>query len=437
MTKEVTTRSAASSLRRHLLIGVVVLACLLVGFGGWAAWASIHGAVIASATVVVESNAKKVQHAEGGIVAELKVREGDRVTSGQLLVKLDETDTQANLAIIDAQLNELFARQARLEAERDVADEISFPSDLVARRDEPKIGKILRGQEKLFAARRTAARGEKEQLRQRISQIEDEIEGLKAQRVSKQKQISLIGDELEGLRDLQRQGLVPLPRVRALEREQARLEGEWGELVANIARAGGRIGETKLRIIQIDQDALKEILAELRDAQGKIAELQERRVAAQTRLARTEVRSPRSGFVHQLNVHTVGGVIQAGEPVMVIIPERDVLVLEALVEPQYIDQVGVGQTASIRLSAFDQRTTPELDGEVIRVSADLMQDKVSGEPHYAVRIRLAPSQLERLGEKALKPGMPAEAFIQTEARTAISYLFKPLTDQITKAFRER
>ena len=437
MTKEATTQSSANSLRRHLLIGIVVLACLLVGFGGWAASASIQGAVIASATVVVETNSKKVQHAEGGIVAELKVREGDRVSSGQLLVKLDETDTQANLAIIDAQLNELLARQARLEAERDTVDVISFPAELVARRHEPKIGRILQGQEKLFAARRTATLGEKEQLGQRISQIEDEIEGLKAQRVSKVKQISLIGDELEGLRDLQKQGLVPLPRVRALEREQARLEGEWGELVANIARAGGRVGETRLRIIQIDQDALKEILSELRDAQGKIAELQERRVAAETRLGRTEIRSPKSGFVHQLNVHTVGGVIQAGEPVMVIIPERDVLVLEAMVEPQYIDQVGVGQTASIRLSAFDQRTTPELNGEVIRVSADLMQDKATGAPYYTVRIKLAPSELERLGEKTLKPGMPAEAFIQTESRSAISYLLKPLTDQVMKAFRER
>ena len=437
MTKEATTRSAASSLRRHLLIGVVVLACLLVGFGGWAAWASIHGAVIASATVVVETNAKKVQHAEGGIVAELKVREGDRVISGQLLVKLDETDTQANLAIIDAQLHELLARQARLEAERDTADAISFPAELIARRHEPKIGKILQGQEKLFAARRTATLGEKEQLGQRIAQVEDEIEGLKAQQESKDKQISLIGGELDGLRDLQKKGLVQKPRVLALERERARLEGERGELVANIARAGGRIGETKLRIIQIDQNTLKESLSELRDSQGKIAELQERRVAAESRLKRTEIRSPRSGFVHQLNVHTVGGVIQAGEPIMVIIPERDALVLEAMVEPRYIDQVGVGQTASIRLSAFDQRTTPELAGEVIRVSADLMQDRATGAPYYTVRIKLAPSELERLGEKTLKPGMPAEAFIQTGARTAMSYLLKPLSDQIMRVFRER
>lgn len=429
--------SEAPSYRGYLWFGTVLVFVLVGCVGGWAAWASIHGAVIAPATVVVETNAKKVQHAEGGIVSELLVKEGDRVQSGQLLVKLDETDTQANLAIINAQLHELLARQARLLAERDAGAGITFPPDLAARRDEAKIRAILDGQDKLFAARRKAVHGEKEQLEQRISQIEDEIEGLKAQRAAKQKQISLIGRELEGLRDLQDKGLVQLPRVLALEREQARLEGEYGQLTSDIARAGGRIGEAKLRIIQIDQDVLKEILSDLRDAQGKIAELLERRVAAETRLRRTEVRSPKSGFVHQLDVHTVGGVIRAGEPVMVIIPERDALVLEALVEPQYIDQVGVGQTASVRLSAFDQRTTPELTGEVIRVSADLMQDKATGAPYYAVRIGLAPSELERLRGKSLKPGMPAEAFIQTEARTAISYLFKPLTDQIMKAFRER
>jgi len=430
------SNSVSPSYGGYLWFGMATVFLLVVCIGGWAAWASINGAVIAPATVVVETNAKKVQHAEGGIVAELLVREGDHVQAGQLLIRLDETDTRSSLAVIDAQLHELWAAQARLEAERDEAAALKFTAELMTQGTNPEIQKILSGQTKLFVARQKAVLGQKDQLYQRIAQLDDEIAGLEAQKASKQKQISLISQELDGLVDLKKQGLVQINRVLALEREGARLEGELGQLVADVARARGRIGETKLRVIQIDQDAIKEVLTDLRDNQGRIAELIERRIAAKAHLARTEIRSPRSGYVHQLALHTIGGVIQAGEAVMEIIPERDVLVLEALVEPQDIDQVEVAQIAVVRFSAFDQRNTPELNGEVARVSADLVRDGAAGTSYYSVRIKLGPDEIAKLGDKPLKPGMPAEAFIQTGARTAISYLLKPLTDQIVRAFRE-
>ncbi len=430
-------KSTASEIRTYYILGLFLISFLIFGLGGWAAWASINGAVIAQATVVVESNIKKVQHAEGGIVSEIDVKDGAYVKAGQLLVRLDETETRANLSIVNAQLNELQARQARLEAERDQAQEVQFPQELSDQNSDPDIRKILIGQRNLFQARRETNKGKREQLKQRVSQLEDEIKGLRAQQKSKEKQVKLIGQELSALKILREKDLVPINRVLALEREAARLDGERGEHIAAIARARGQIGETNLRIIQIDQDTQTEVLTELRDAQTKIAELLERRIAAHEKLKRTEIRAPKSGIVHQLNVHTIGGVITASEPIMLIVPKRDKLILEAQVAPQSIDQIKVAQKAVVRFSAFDQRTTPELNGEVAHVSADLTRPTTDAPPYYVVRIKLPQQELKRFGKRKLKPGMPAEVFIQTGARTALSYLLKPLTDQIMRTFRER
>ncbi len=425
------------SLFTYQLVGAVLVILLVFGLGGWAAWASINGAVIASATVVVESNAKKVQHVEGGIISEIHVETGDHVTAGDLLVRLDQTEPKAELSILNARLNELHASHARLKTERDGLDDIDFGAELNERAHDAEVQNILDGQRRLFLARAKDRRSKKEQLSQRILQLNEEITGLKAQQVAKEEQIELIGGEVEGLRVLREKKLVPKTRLLALQRERARLDGERGQLVAQIARAKGRIAETELVIIEVDQEARTEVLTELREVEANLVEYLARRSAARTRLDRTDIFAPQTGIVHEKTVHTIGGVVTASEPLMLIVPERDELVLEAQVSPSDIDQVKRGQDAVVRFASFDRRTTPELNGTVTRVGADLTQLSPDIPPYYIVRITLLKDELDRLDGKALKPGMPAEVFIQTGARTALSYLLKPLTDQIAYTFRER
>ncbi len=428
--------STVGSLRKFQVFGLVVLLLLTGGMGGWAAYASVAGAVVASAQVVVESNSKKVQHLEGGIVADIKVRNGDLVKAGDVILRLDDTETRAGLGIINAQLHELLARLARLEAERDQADDLTFAKDLLAQESDPEISKIMLGQKKLFESRRDAKASKKNQLSQRVEQLGEEIRGLEAQRTAKEEQARLIKLELADLNKLLEKKLVPISRVLALQREAAKLEGERGQLIADAARAKGRIGETKLAILQVDQDARTEVLTELRDGQAKVAELLERRLAAQSRLKRVELTAPRGGYVHDLQVHTVGGVIAAGEQVMMIVPEKDSLMVRAKVNPQDIDNVKIGQETVVRFPSFNARVTPELRATVEGVSADLTSENPQEPPYYAVRVRLNEGEIDKLGDQQLKPGMPAEAFIQTPERTVLSYLLRPFTDQIMRAFRE-
>ncbi|NNF79346.1 MAG: HlyD family type I secretion periplasmic adaptor subunit [Rhizobiales bacterium] len=428
--------STTGSLRKFQVFGLVVLLLLTGGMGGWAAYASIAGAVVASAQVVVESNSKKVQHLEGGIVSHINVRNGDLVKAGDVILRLDDTETRAGLGIINAQLNELLARLARLEAERDLADGLIFSEDLLEQKSDPKIARIMSGQEKLFSSRREAKASKKSQLSQRVEQLEEEIRGLEAQRVSKEEQARLIKLELADLNKLLEKKLVPVSRVLALQREAARLEGERGQLIADAARAKGRIGETKLAILQVDQDARTEVLTELRQGQAKVSELLERRLAARSRLKRVELTAPRGGYVHDLQVHTVGGVISAGEQVMMIVPEKDSLLVRAKVNPQDIDNIKIGQETVVRFPSFNARVTPELRATVEGVSADLTSENPQEPPYYAVRVRLNEGEIAKLGDQRLKPGMPAEAFIQTPERTVLSYLLRPFTDQIMRAFSE-
>lgn len=424
------------ALRRYQLFGYVLLVLLVAGFGGWAAFASISGAVIAPGQVAVESSSNTVQHLEGGIVAEILVTEGDMVGAGDPLIRLDATETRARLGILRSRIDELLAKQARLDAERDGVAEIEFPVELGYRSQEPVIAKIMTGQSRLFAARRSTSAGQRDQLKEKIAQFDEEIIGLEAQQKAKERQASLILSELADLEGLRAQGLVPVSRVLSLQREAARLEGERGQLVAQIARIKGQITETKLQVIQIDQEVRTQVLDELRDVQTQLSELVEKRVAAEAQLHRITIVSPQSGYIHQLNVHTVGGVISPGQDLMNIVPQGERLVVEASVEPRDIDQVNVGQAAVARFSAFDQRSTPEIKGVVTRVAADLAQDKVTGRQFYTIRVEFDESERARLGENVLVPGMPAEVFIATGARTPMNYLFKPFTDQIERAFRE-
>jgi len=429
--------NARRSIRIHLFIAIVVALLLVGGIGGWAATSEFAGAVIAQGQLVVDSSVKKVQHPTGGVVAELRVRDGDIVKEGEIVIKLDDTQTRANLQIVTKGLDELSARKAREEAEIDGMESVTFPSDLMARQGDPDVDRILVGETRLFEIRRKTREGLKGQLNERIAQSQEEITGLIAQVDSKDKQIEWIKKELEGVRELWAKQLVQFNRVTALEREQARLEGERGQLVASIAQSKGKISETRIQILQIEQDMRTEDGKDLAEIRGKNAELVEKKVAAEDQLKRVDIRAPQDGMVHQLDVHTVGGVVSQGQQIMLIVPAADKLIVEAKVQPQDIDQVRVGQPAVLRFTSFNMRTTPELNGEVQVVSADTTQDQRSGASYYTVRIAVSPQEIARLGEVKLVPGMPVEVFIQTNVRTVVSYFMRPFHDQIAKVFREK
>jgi HlyD family secretion protein len=425
-----------TSLRRFQLLGFASIFVMFGVVGGWSVLTELNGAVIAPATIMVESFSKKVQHKEGGIVGEIRVKDGDRVEVGQPLVILDNTETKAELAIIGGLLDEALTKRARLEAQRDKATEITFPPEIAARASEADLAAIMAGQTKLFAARLSAINGKKEQLSQQIDQLTEQIGGLDSQKISKDRQLDLINGELKDLKDLQSKGLVPVSRVMAMDRETASLDGQRGELVANKASAEAHIAEVKLQILQVDEEDQSQTLTELRDIEGKVAEYKERKLAAASRLERMVIKAPITGSIYQLAVHTIGGVISPGEPIMLIVPEADDLVLQAQVKPQDIDQVQAGQFAHVKFPAFNSRITPDISAEVTQVSADTSRTDQNSPPVYIVRLTISAAELAKLGSNKLKPGMPAEAFIQTRAQTPLSYFLKPLTDQFAHALRE-
>jgi len=428
---------ARQSIRHHLMFGLTVVLVLAGGLGGWAATAKISGALIAPGSVVVDSNVKKVQHPTGGVVGEVRVHDGDIVKAGDVLVRLDDTVPRASLAIVKKGLNGAYARAARLEAEQQNKDSIQFPPVLTDAADDPDVKEMMRNETKLFDVRNAARVGQKAQLRQRIDQLQEELAGLSAQEAAKGKEIDLIQGELSGVRELYEKKLVPLSRVTQLERDAARLDGDRGQLVAAAAQTKGKITETELQIIQIDKDRETDVSKDLRETNDKIGELVERKVTAEDQLRRIDIRAPQDGTVLQLNVHTVGGVITAGDTIMLIVPQTDNLSVEAHVNPQDIDQVQVGQRALLRFTAFNQRTTPELNGVVSLVSPDTTTDQRTGQSYYTIRVAMPPEEIARLGDVRLIPGMPAECFVQTGDRTMMSYLVKPLQDQLMRAFREK
>ena len=430
--------TARGSIRRHLALAIGLSVLLVFGVGGWASLTNIAGAVIAPGQLVVESDIKKVQHPTGGVVGQLLVREGARVKAGDVLIRLDETQTRANLDIVRKALDELSARRARDEAERDASKVITFPADLLARKDDdPSVAHIIDGETRLFVSRLAGREGQKAQLRERVQQLQQEIKGLTDQTAAKEREIVLINDELKGVRELFAKNLVPYARVTALSRDAARVEGERGQLIASTASARGKIAETELQIFQIDQDMRTEVGKDLAEIRGKWSELVEKRVAAEDQLRRIDMRAPQDGFVHQMTVHTIGGLVTPSEPAMLIVPAADQLLVEVRIAPQDIDNVRVGQRAVLRFPAFNTRTTPEIDGEVSRVSADVSTDVKTGATFYTARIRIDPEQKKLLGNLRMVPGMPVESYMQIGDRSVLSYLLKPMSDQIAKAWRER
>jgi HlyD family secretion protein len=429
--------AAISSVTNYMVGGIIIVFLMVFGIGGWAATTEIAGAVIAPGTVVVESAVKKVQHPNGGVVGEIFIKEGSKVHSGDLLLKLDETLTRANLQMVTKQLDALLMREARLEAERDDLQQVALPAAYESRKNEPEIEKIFSGERSLFVTRRDSRIGQKAQLKERIDQLQEEIAGITGQITAKTTEIELIGQEIKAAETLEAKQLTTTEKMTRLRRDAARLRGEFGELRSAAAQSKGKIAEVELQILRIDQDAKTEVVKELRETQSKIAEYNERRIAAEDQLRRVEIRAPQSGIVHQLAVHTVGGVVNQGEPIMLIVPENDRLMVDTRISPQSIDQVRPGQSALLRFSAFNLRTTPEIIGKVNRVAADLSRDEKTGETYFLTRVELSEAELAKLGDKKLVPGMPADVQIRTDDRTVLSYLLKPIEDQVSKAFRER
>ncbi len=430
------TKSGKRSFDRYLTYGLIGVLALVGGGGGWALTTEIAGAVIAAGSIVVESNPKTLQHLDGGIVEEIMVQNGDLVNSNDIVLRLNPTDSKADRNVANNRLYASMAQVARLQAERDVRSTIKWPEAIKARADDPAIKSIMRGQEKLFNARRTARFGQTDQLRNRITQTEAEIRGVRDLRAQTMSELSSVEQELSNLQSLAASGYVSGSRVMAAERQQAGLRGRIATYDADIARLTSSISEIEIQISQVRRDSNAEILTELRENESTIADLQTQLTSLDDRVQRIEIKAPVTGIVHDMTVTTTGGVVMPGEPIMQIIPKDDRLIIEAMVAPQDIDQVYKTQTASVILSAFDQNKTPRLTGTVAEVSANTLLDEASGLPYYSTRVEISAEELARLDGLVLVPGMPAEVFINTGNRTVISYLTKPITDTMRRSFRE-
>ena len=422
----------SSAIRRNLLAAAVL------GIATAAALAlSVHtpleGAVVASGTVVVEGSVKKIQHPTGGVVGEIRVAEGATVALGELLVRLDDTVTRANLGIVLNALTTDRARLARLEALRDGRKDPVFPQDLA---EDPSIRGVLEAEARLARLLLTSHADRKRELLERVEQSRQEIKGLEEEQKSFSGQLEVIKRDLEDLTPLYERGYLQRPRITALQRELFRYQGSRGEGLAKIAQSQAKITETELQLAQIEHDFTAGIVKELRETETKIAELRERKITAEDQLRRIDIRAPLSGIVHQLAVHTIGGVVSPSDVLMLIVPSSDQLVVEVQIRPFDIDQLSVGQATRVRFSAFDW-ATDELQGALVRIAADLSQDPQSRLSYYSAAVRVPESELARLNGLKLLPGMPAEVFIKTGQRTIASYLLKPLLDQMKRALRER
>jgi membrane fusion protein, type I secretion system len=420
----------------ELRTGLRVLLVAVGLGGGWLTLMPLAGAVVVPGNLVVQSDVKAIQHPTGGIVAEIKVDNGKHVAAGDLLVRLDSTQAKAALQSVSKQLDEQRAKIARLTAERDGLDQPEYPAELTSRINDDNVRALVASENSLFKARANTRQSQKDLLQGRVSQFSDEIAGMQAQSDSKTKQIELINGELQGVQDLYDKRLVPLTRLTTLQREAARIDGERGQMVSSIAETKSKIGEAQLQIVKTDQDFRTEVVKDLGEAQAKEGELVEKGIAARDQLQRIEIRAPTSGTIHQLSVHTIGGVIKSGETIMEIVPDSDELQVEAHVQPKDIDHVHMGQDAFVRFSAFNQRTTPQLTGQVSFVSPDTTTDQHTNSSFYTMRIVLSEEERHRLGNAQLMPGMQAEVFVQTGKRTMMSYLMKPITDQLRRAFVE-
>lgn len=428
----------AWSVRQPLIVGLIGLALLLGGFGTWAVVVQISGAIIASGRIEVDQNRQVVQHPDGGVVEKILIAEGDRVTAGQILLVLDSTALRSELAIVESQLFEVMARRARFEAERD-GREIIAPAPLLAdaMAANADVANLVSGQQSLLAARSTSIAQEIDQLGKQTGQISDQIDGIRAQQVSLQEQLALIRQELADQQSLLDRGLAQASRVLSLQREDARMRGMLGELESNDAQARRRISEIDIQILRLQSQRREEAITQLRDIQSTELELGERRRALLERLQRLDITAPVAGVIYDMSVFAPRSVIRPAEPVLFVIPQDRPLVISAEVDAVHIDRLRVGQDVTLRFSALDQQTTPELTGQVKLISADAFVGENARPPYYRAEISLNAGEQDRLPDgTTLLPGMPVEAFIRTGDRRPIAFLTKPLTDYFAKAFRE-
>jgi HlyD family secretion protein/epimerase transport system membrane fusion protein len=418
-------------------VGFVTIIGAFGGFGVWASLAPLDSAVVAPASLVVESNRRQIQHAEGGIVREILVSDGTTVRQGDVLIRLDGTRPQATLAIVRAQMDAALVLQARLRAESAQAAEVVFPAEVVARRDQPAVRDLVNGQLNIFAARRAAIDGQLSILRQRVAQLEQQQGGLRVQGSARDRQISLINEELRGTRELADKGHAPKTRVLALEREVARLEGERGEHTSAISRINEAIGEARLQMLQIQRAFHEDITTALQDVHTKLLEYEGQRSASQDVVDRLEIRAPSDGVIVGLAVHTIGSIIPPGRTVMEIVPDSDRLTIEAQISIQEITHVIAGQSAMVHFVGLHQRTLPTLTGTVLQVSADRLTDERTGAPYFKARIEPDAESLAKIADQRLVPGMSADVVINTGERTALRYFLDPFIDLSRYAMRER
>ena len=429
--------AATGDARGPIWVGLAIVALFFGGLGTWAALAPLAGAIVAEGVVKVEANRQAVQHLDGGMVRQIFVKEGELVKEGQVLIRLDESAAKANVDVLASQLDALRTLEARLIAERDGHDHITFPVELSARQYEPQTAGMLTGQINLFEARRRAFEGQRQLQQQKIAQLNEQITGYGAQVKSQQRQMALIEEEAKGTRELWQKGWAPKTKVLALDRTTASLDGQRGELVANIARSKQQIGEAELQILQLTKDRLSEVADQLRDAQTKLLDVEPKLRAAIDTLGHLDLKAPRAGYVVGLTAFTVGGVIAKGDHVLDIVPLESPLVVEGQVKPEDIEGLQPGLPAEVHLSAYKQRNVPKIRGTVTKVSADRLTDQKTGAPYYQIQVALDQDELQAHPSVQLQPGMPAEISVPTKERTALDYLMAPLTAGFNRALRER
>jgi HlyD family secretion protein len=424
------------AVRPLVLTGYLTLFLLVFGIGAWGAVSRISGAVVGAGALEVQGNRQVVQHPTGGVIKTIHARDGDQVTAGEVLIELDGEDLNPELDTVEGQWFEMLARKSRLHAERDGLEAITFDPELTSRLASPEIRTLVAAQEQQFTARRKSQHEEESQLLEQQTQIGNQNVGLAALQAATRSQIALLSREIEGQMKLLDQGLTEVTRVLTPQRELARLKGTEGQVEANIAENKGKIAEIEIQRVRLVSEAREDAIAELRELEFQEIETREKRRQILDRMARLYLRAPVSGTVYGSTADTLRAVIRSAEPVMYIVPKDTPLIVRTRIDTINIDQVHVGQEAVLRFSAFDQRTTPEINGHVTDVSADAYDDERTGERYYKADIRLDDNEAEKLDHVTLLPGMPVESFIRTADRSALSYFVKPMSDYFTRAFRD-